>query len=110
MNNVFVGARQIAIKAQADSLVVSHNLFWRNKDDVSDTIAPVKSLHVDPELNAKTMQPTGESPVRDAGSLKVSWAEDSVFGLPRQEIYGAAPDLGALEWPEWQQKTWEAVP
>ncbi|PQO34972.1 DUF1565 domain-containing protein [Bremerella cremea] len=110
MNNVFVGARQIAIKAQADSLVVSHNLFWQNKDDVSDTIAPVKSLHVDPELNAKTMQPTGESPVRDAGSLKVSWAEDSVFGLPRQEIYGAAPDLGALELPEWQQKTWEAVP
>lgn len=96
LNNIFVGAAQIGLKRVAASSLVTHNDFWSNGTDYTDSNVDVgATMLANPLLNANYDLQTG-SPCIDAGAASIVW-NSSTVNAPSYS--GAAPDLGAREAP-----------
>ena len=94
MNNVFVGAAQIAAKRIAASSLMTYNDFWSNGTDYTGSnVDAGTTLHRDPMLDADYVLLAG-SPCIDAGTASIVWSGGAVTAPPYS---GAAPDLGAHE-------------
>ncbi|MBT3345704.1 MAG: hypothetical protein HN712_00380 [Gemmatimonadetes bacterium] len=92
-NNLLVDARQVALKGQTGTSLVTRNLQWGG----SDTSAREQGdLRVPPDLSTDYGLRAGSGAI-DAGLLQVEWQGSSWWLMPAAEVRGAAPDLGALE-------------
>ncbi len=96
-NNIFAGARVLAVSNAVGNSQVLRNLFWSNGADHQDSnIDVATTLHADPLLDAEMRFEEG-SPAIDAGVTHVAWRDSTVRVVAPAEYRGSAPDLGAWE-------------
>jgi parallel beta-helix repeat protein len=94
MNNLFVGAAQVAVKRVAGSSLVTYNDFWSNGTDATGSnLNAGTTWHLNPLLDANDNLQPG-SPCIDKGAASIVWNGATVTA---PAYSGAAPDLGAHE-------------
>lgn len=99
INNLFAETEHIALKNVDGNSVAAFNLFWQNgTDHENSNVIADSTLHADPRLSANEhLLP--DSPAIDAATAFFIWEGETVLDERSDEVPGAGPDMGALEWP-----------
>jgi len=99
VNNLFVDYATIGVKGVDGDSTVAHNLFWgAGTQAVDSNVDAATSSGADPLL-APDHSLTDGSPAIDAGVASFEWQGQTVLDIPADSYAGAAPDLGAYEYP-----------
>jgi len=96
-NNLLVGARQVALKGQVGTSLVTRNLLWGNGAETEDVAQVQDALRALPGFAGVHHGLRAGSAAVDAGLRQVHWLGTSWDLAPPAEIRGRGPDLGALE-------------
>ena len=98
VNNLFVGARTVALKGVGGGSRIINNLLWANEADAEGMAYDASmSIMADPGFAANGYGLTAQSPAVDAGRWLVTWQGGAWRVQSSAEVRGEAPDLGALE-------------
>jgi hypothetical protein len=97
VNNLFVDARQVALKGLVHNSLVRRNLLW-GKNDETTGMQPLQDAIREPPGFADSYYrlDTGSAAI-DAGLRQVRWLGKLWTPAPPAEIRGRGPDLGGLE-------------
>ena len=97
LNNIFQH-HTLAMKNVDANSIASYNIFWNNAVDAQGSIIDAATtLSTDPLLDVSSQLRPG-SPAIDAGAAHFEWRGEVVMDQPSAAYYGAAPDLGWLEY------------
>ena len=97
VNNIFVRAKECAVKNCAGSSLLARNLFWSNAEDNRNSNIDAKTLLPGNPVLDSGFIPQENSPAIDAGIADIVWRGKPVRVISPVEYCGNAPDLGAYE-------------
>lgn len=101
-NNIIQANEKGGFKNFGPNSVIINNLFFNNVGEslIKIDSAVLKKGNIfsnDPKIDKKTYMPAPGSPAIDAGIGFYLFEGKEMFRIPKEQISGSAPDLGAIE-------------
>ena len=96
-NNIFAGARTLAVKNTAGNSLFARNLFWGNEAREENSSIDLRDAVVADPLLDDALRPLPGSPAVDAGASRVLWRGTIFTPAAPCDIRGYGPDIGAWE-------------